>query len=90
MIFSTAYGQYTSYETYRDALIAQKEHAVLFREGVNALATDLDNYSDNKSIAIGYGFDLLVRSNKEINEYFTQANTDSNEQQQQIREVLEE
>lgn len=73
MQFTTTWGTYSTYEEYRNALIAESENAALFLAGANATPDLLDNYADTHSIAIGYGFDLLVRNNDEINSYFSAA-----------------
>ncbi len=57
-----------SYETVRDEEIKLSENAELLGGDLSKLAPYVDG-----SIAIGYGFDLLVRSNAEINAYLTAA-----------------
>ena len=54
-----------SYYNDRDNYIKSRENPILF--GGNT--SDLTPYYDG-SIAIGYGFDLLVRSDAEINKFF--------------------
>lgn len=65
MKFNTNYGTHSTYEEYRNALIAYHEHEILHNRVTNGQVTlqDLRAYSDTHSIAIGYGFDCLVRDN---------------------------
>lgn len=63
---------YGNYNDFKLALIKVSEHQQLFQKELNGgvQRTDLAPHFDgNNSIAIGYGTDLLVRDNRELNRY---------------------
>jgi GH24 family phage-related lysozyme (muramidase) len=63
-----------SYEADRDLSIKTSENDSLLNGGVKGLRPYFDPKAKNGgSIAIGYGFDLLVNSNAKINKYLTSA-----------------
>ncbi|WP_322110970.1 calcium-binding protein [Steroidobacter gossypii] len=67
---------YGDYEAFRNALIKISENDVLFLRELNnnITADDLRAHFDGvNSVAIGYGLDLMVRSNQAINQYLAAA-----------------
>lgn len=76
-VFNRDYGDY---ETYRNSLLKVSENAALFRKELEETVqvADLSPHFDGvNSVAIGYGLDLLVRSNVAINEYLVHAGLQS-------------
>lgn len=67
---------YGNYEDFRNALVKISENDVLFLKELNnnITAGDLRPHFDGvNSVAIGYGLDLMVRSNQAINLYLAAA-----------------
>src|SRR5687767_1115393 len=67
---------YGSYEGFRDAVFKIQENAPLFLKELNNRVTAADlkaHYDGVISFAIGYGVDLLVRTNSEIDTYLGKA-----------------